>query len=155
MHISKNAFLQSLSRLREIIKLAETKLSDSEKESHELWLNQLDTLFENMLDYSQLRWRVTDYTTFALCRDELTNIANETDQCLKAVVAHVKQKKVFTSIDQLNWAINHLETHFHQVLQVASPEPLVYLLFIDSVNAFSKKVAALYASAIPSSSHLF
>lgn len=155
LHISKNAFLHSISRLREITKLAETKLSDIEKESHELWLIQLDLLFENMLDYSQLRWRVTDYTTFSVCREELMRIAKESDKCLDAIVAHVKQKKYFTSIDQLNQSINQFETNYYQVLQVAAPEPLVFLLFIDSLNAFSKKVAALYASVIPISSHLF
>jgi hypothetical protein len=155
LHISKNAFLHSLSRLREITKLAETKLSDIEKESHDRWLNQLDSLFENILDYSQLRWRITDYTTFSVCREELISLAKESDKCLAAVVAHVKQKKYFTSIDKLNQSINQFETNYHQVLQVASAEPLVFLLFIDSLNAFSKKVTALYESAIPTSSHLF
>lgn len=155
IHFGKNAFLRSLSRLREMTKLAETKLSDLEKENHERWLIQLEGLFGNMLDYAQLRWRVTDYTTFAVCRDELIKIAIESDKCLDAIIAHVRQKKYFTSIDQLSQAVNQLENNYYQVLQVASTQPLIFLLFIDSLNAFSKKIAATYLSAIPTSNHWF
>src|SRR5207253_9697227 len=126
-----------------------------EKENHERLLIQLNALFENMLDYSQLRSRVTDHTTFAVCREELINIAIESDKCLDAVIAHVQQKKIFTSIDPFNQAINQLENNYYQVLQVASNQPLIFLLFIDSLHAFSKKIAATYLSAIPASSHLF
>jgi len=130
LHVSKNAFLHSLSTLRDI----------SQNDNHAAWLAQLDALFQNMLDYSQLRRRVTDYTTFAVCREELMSIAKETDKCFGAVIAHALKKKYFPSVDQLVLSINRFETHYDQVLQVASREPLVFLLFINSLHAFGEKI---------------
>ena len=154
LHLKKIQFLHAMSRLRDITTLAETRLSDAEKATHEWWLTKLDLLFENMIDYSQLRRRVTDYSTFSVCTQEMKNIAEEISRCLDAVIAHVKGRKYFPNANQLNAYLDQLETHYHHVLQVASPEPLVFLIFIDSLHAFSKKMEELYSNVIPTSSRL-
>jgi hypothetical protein len=154
LHFRKKDFLYAICRLREITQLAEKRLSPAEKESHEWWLVQLDALFTNIMDYAELRRRVTDYNTFSVCSDELRNIESEIEECFEAVIQHVKNKKYIAYSDQLNTKINHLEDNYHHVLEVASPEPFAFLLFIQSLNAFSEKLKALYAHDLPVSSHL-
>lgn len=145
LHTSKNHFIQALSRLREVTQLAETKLNNVEKAEHELLLLNLDLLFENMLDYSQLRRRVTDYTTLSICSQELTNISREIDKSIYGLICHFSDKKIYPDTSKLTQYVNQLENNYHNVLQIASREPLVFLLFIDSLNAFIKKLNELYA----------
>ncbi len=154
LHLAKTNFLRALQRLRDITILAEMKLSESEKASHDTWLSRLNELFENMMDYSQLRRRISDYSTLSLCAEELAGISREIGVCLDAIIAHLKRKKFFPNTNKLNEYIQALERQYHQVLQVASPEPLAFVLFIDSLTTFSKTMEALYANAIPASSHL-
>lgn len=143
LHEYKDAFLRAFARLREIIAVAAINCSDAERDSHVLWLTELDNIFVNMLDYAQLRRRVTDITTFTVCKDEMLNLAKATDACFVAVMAGVKRKKHLLSIELLTQAVSQLEINFHQVLQVAAPEPLVFLLFIDSLHAFNRKMEVL------------
>jgi uncharacterized membrane protein YgaE (UPF0421/DUF939 family) len=145
LHASKNQFIQALSRLREVTQLAETKLNEDERAAHEHLLLNLDLLFENMLDYSQLRRRVTDYTTLSLCSQELKNISLEIDKSIDGLINHVSHKKFYPNLNKLTQYVNQLESHYHHVLQIASREPLVFLLFIDSLNAFIKRLDELYS----------
>lgn len=148
LHASKNNFLQALSRLRDITQLAEIKLNDAEKASQELLLLNLDLLFENMMDYSQLRRRVTDHTTLSLCFQELTNISREIDKSIDGVMDHISHKKYYPDPKKLTQYINQLENNYHNVLQIASREPLVFLLFVDSLNAFARKLGELYSNPV-------
>lgn len=154
LHLKKTHFLNAMTRLRDITHLAETRLSDAEKATHEWWLGKLDAIFENMMDYSLLRTRVSDFATFVVCEKELSNISAEISRCFDAVIAHVKGKKFYPNTKQFNEYIEQMENHFHHVLQVAAPEPLVFLLFIDSLKAFSQKMEEMYTNDIPSSSRL-
>lgn len=154
LHVAKTKALFALSRLRQITRLAETKLSVQEKAAHEWWLTHLDLLFDNMMDYSQLRRRVTDYTTFSVCKNELTTICEEIDTCLNAIISHVRGKKYFASVDLLKQQIRQLEDNYYHVLHVASREPFVFLLFIESLGAFAKKIQTLYSYKLPTSKNL-
>lgn len=154
LHVQKSQFLHALSRLREVIQLVETKLNEKEIAAHELLLSNLELLYENMLDYSQLRRRVTDYATFSLCSQELTKISNEIDKLIEAVIAHVLSKKYYANIQNLNQSINQLDNNYNNVLRIAAREPLVFLLFIDSLNAFGKKLEDLYSHPFPSTTNL-
>jgi hypothetical protein len=154
VHVRKTDFFHAMNRLREVTHLAETKLSAQEKESHEWWLVELNALFENIMDYSQLRRRVTDYSTFSVCSQELKSIVNELDKCFDAIIKYVKTGKYVPYTNQLNININALEDNYQHVLQVAAPEPVAFLLFIDSLNAFSEKLKILYSHDLPASSQL-
>lgn len=154
LHVQKSQFLHALSRLREVIQLVETKLNEKEIAAHELLLSNLDLLYENMLDYSQLRRRVTDYATFSLCSQEMAKISNEIDKSIDAVIAHVLSKKYYVNIQSLNQSINQLDNNYNNVLRIAAREPLVFLLFIDSLTAFSKRLEDLYSQPFPATNHL-
>jgi hypothetical protein len=144
LHDQKNQFMHTMERLREISHLAKRKMSPEEKISHERLLMKLDLLFDNMLDYSQLRRRVTDYATLSICSQELTGISQEVDKSIDGAMARMGNKKFYPSIKMLTQKIQRLEDNYHNVLQVAAREPLVFLLFIDSLNAFSKSMEELY-----------
>lgn len=154
LHARKSQLMASLSHLRQITRLAETKWTSEEIHAYELLLTNLDLLFENMLDYSQLRRRVTDYTTFSICHQELTTISKEIGLSIDGVMAHLSHKKYYPNMKKLSQSINQLENNFHNVLQVATREPLVFLIFIDSLNAFCSKLEEIISNPVPLSSNL-
>lgn len=154
LHVSKTKALFALNRLREITRLAETKLSEQEKTFHEWWLTHLDLLFDNMMDYSQLRRRISDYNTLSVCKKELQALCEEIDKCLNAIIAHARGKKCFASVDILKQQIRQLEDNYYHVLHVAAREPFVFILFIESLGAFAKKIQTLSSYKLPTSENL-
>lgn len=149
IHAQKIRFMRAIDRLRKIDKLAELKLSLEERETYQQRLIRLDLLYDNMLDYSQLRRRVTDYTTFSVCSQELTDILQEINTSIDGAIARVANQKFYSNTTMLHEKINRLENNYHQVLQVAAREPLVFLLFIDSLNAFKDSMDALNTVPLP------
>lgn len=154
LHLRKNDYLSAMTRLREIARVLSIKMTNEEKASHDKWISSLDFLFENMMDYSQLRQRVSDFSTYSVCAEELKNICAAINDCLDSMMAHVKNKKLFINTTHLNEMIGQLENNYHHVLQVAAREPYVFLLFIDSLNSFSHKMEELYSHDIPITDNL-
>lgn len=140
IHKQKNCFMVVMLRLREMDNILHKKISSNEKVAHEERLDQLDLLFDNMLDYSQIRRRVTDYSTFSVCSQELKAIAIEINQAIDGAIASMGNKKLYINTESLNQKIIQLEASYHNVLQIASREPLTFLLFIDSLVAFRKNL---------------
>lgn len=95
----------------------------------------LDQLYDGMLDYAQLRRRVTDATVFEICKKELIDIQNDIDQLLFGMI----RKNDLDTMSFINH-IQRLEDQYHQVLHVVAHEPLVFLLFIFSLKLFSEKI---------------
>jgi uncharacterized membrane protein YccC len=149
IHAQKIRFMRAIDRLRKINKLAEVKLSLEEREIYQQRLIRLDLLYDNMLDYSQLRRRVTDYTTFSVCSQELTDISQEINTSIDGAICRIADQKFYSNTSMLHEKINSLENNYHQVLQIASREPLVFLLFIDSLNAFKDSIDMLNTMPLP------
>ncbi len=114
--------------------------------------NSFSPLFDLMLDYAQLRWRVSDHTIFTICHDELAAI----NQAIITVLQQKQQQMTpprsltlqtqpslqqpMIDTEALAVAIDRFEENYQQVLQVTAREPLAFLLFIYSLKAFSKQI---------------
>ncbi|MCW5583121.1 MAG: hypothetical protein KIT56_04415 [Gammaproteobacteria bacterium] len=148
LHIQKNRFMQSMMRLRAVMQQVMKKMNAEEKEGYLAFLVQLDLLYANMLDYSQIRRRVTDHTSFLLCAIELSEIVKEVNTSIDGAISHVDGKKYYVNADMLAIKIKRLDDNYQNVLQIAVKEPLVFMLFIDSLNAFSKRIKELYGLTV-------
>lgn len=140
IHKQKNGFMLVMLRLREMANRLQKKMPPHESEIHKQRLAKLDLLFDNMLDYSQIRRRVTDFSTFSVCSQELQAIVSEMNHAIDGAIANMANKKLYANTDALTQKINQLEASYHHVLQIASREPLTFLLFIDSLTAFRKNL---------------
>lgn len=139
IHASKNQFIQSIANARALFKAKAAGLNEAERSKTETALIMTDKLFDLMLDYSQIRRRVTDTNTFTLCGEELTAIGNEIDQNLCDVMHLLRHKKVIVN-SKLDLLAKHLENNYQNVLRVSAREPLVFLLFMFSLKAFNEEI---------------
>lgn len=86
----------------------------------------LNQFFDAMMNYSQLRWRVTDFNVFSICAKELNALSQAIDSLIVT-----DQKNTVEVVE----ALQQLEDIYQQVLQISSPDPLAFLLFIAGVKA--------------------
>jgi|GEM_PF-1278087 uncharacterized membrane protein YgaE (UPF0421/DUF939 family) len=152
LHLQKNRYMQSIRRLREIISLASRKMDESESGYYAFLLGRLDLLYDNMLDYSQLRRRVTDHATFSVCLQELSAVSNEIGRVIEGMMMRVMNRNYHLDTDALVRHIKRLEENYTNVLQVAAREPLVFLLFINSLKCFCNAIDAYLKRVLPEAS---
>ena len=96
---------------------------------------KLNRLFSLMLDYAQLRARITDYSIFQVCTLELTTLLDE----INNFYAKLKRANTFDISTLLN-SIQRLEDNYQNVLKVTAKEPLPFALFIASVRAYVEEM---------------
>ena len=96
-------------------------------------------LFNLLMECAQLRRRVSDHTIFSLCRNELLAIAKAMSQIFCNMKWVIQQKSEVIDTEILNEQINQLENLFYSVINVASREPLAFLLFIAGLHAFCEE----------------
>ncbi len=136
LHLRKNKCMQAITRLFTLPK---------DKQQEKLPHNTIDRFFDLLLDCSQLRRRVSDHTTFAICNPELTTICQEIDRLFEGLIALVTgEKTFFPEVSMLQNKIQQLEENYNHVLQVASREPLAFVLFIFSLRALSSEMVDCY-----------
>lgn len=123
LHKSKRRFIQHLIKLRAV--------SVTER---------LERLFEIMMDAAQIRWRVTDHTIFAVCANELDHLSSAVADINKQLCLFSKKSIVDIDTTSLEGAIKLLTDHFNHVLKVTAREPLAFLLFIASWEAWREEV---------------
>jgi hypothetical protein len=144
LHIQKNKCLNAIGRLRDLVHCnKETKLVQ-EKNQPLFWQKKLDQFYGLLLDYSQLRRRVSDHTTFSICTSELTAICQEIDRLFEGLIVLMLGKKFFPNVSMLDEKILKLEESYHHILQISAREPLVFLLFIFSLKSLSNEMAECY-----------
>lgn len=139
IHEDKNKFILALGEANALYKSKQPNLSEKEKNRYGEALIKADKLFDIMLDYSQLRRRVTDATTFQLAEDEFKKIVNDIDADLSALMFLLRNKKMITG-GALQQNIKHFEDNYQNVLRVSAREPLVFLLFIFSLKAMNAEL---------------
>ncbi|HLB41463.1 MAG TPA: hypothetical protein VJN02_01185 [Gammaproteobacteria bacterium] len=101
---------------------------------------QIDRLYTIMLDYALLRQRVNDHTIFAVCRMELLALQQAINQILFEKIVAFSNKKIESSIEILLEKIDRFENIYQNVLRVTAPDPMAFLLFIDSLRMFAKNI---------------
>lgn len=131
IHEQKNKFLQTILKLRSLVAI-------KEKMTPPTILAKLDLIYDTVLDYGQLRRRVTDFTLFAVCSRELLALSQAIDQALTLKPSVQANAKLLAAINQFQ-AINQ------NVLQVTAREPLALILFIASLTALRDEIQELHA----------
>lgn len=129
LHDCKIQCLSSLSDLRDVTKSARLPLEQVER---------LDELYDALLDCAQLRWRVKDHHTFLICQDELTMINLAIAKIFNAMAQDSLTPDL---IAVLMDKIKRLEENFHTVLQISAKDPVVFLLFIESLKLLTQELS--------------
>lgn len=99
-------------------------------------------VLEVVLDVAAIRRRVSDHTTFSIVASELGNILS----ALNASFVQIKRQALnkeqeFIDEHWLTQAISTFEDMYFSVVNVAAREPLVFLLFIDSLKTLKELLA--------------
>jgi hypothetical protein len=102
--------------------------------------SKLNELFASMLDYAQLRARVSDFTIFSVCVKELTAIADDINKLLSLLLSATGKREALETENLANQILK-FEDHYQHVLKIAAKEPLPFVLFIAGLRNFSAEVA--------------
>ncbi|EKD70424.1 MAG: hypothetical protein ACD_46C00538G0003 [uncultured bacterium] len=130
LHEKKLAVLNNISHFYEI---------NTKKYPYLLQQMQInERIYATLISCSMLRWQLTDYSTVSLWRQELMAIANTLKQIFSSVI---------TSTEKLVENIDSLEAAYQHVLQIASREPLVLLLFIFHLKQLEKELRELLSDS--------
>lgn len=146
IHGQKYRFFQSITQLRGISHYVEKKIQLNERQVLQEVLNKLEMLFDVIVDCGQLRNRVSDYSTFQLCAEELGGITKELKNIFDQLINQSHLNNTQVDVTLLKGKIKRFEENFTNVLQVSAKDPLIFLLFISSLNALCEAIAALSAS---------
>jgi hypothetical protein len=136
IHVCSHHFMKILSRYA--VK-SEALSADSEKTIEELL-----SVYSALQTCGQLRWRIHDFTVFALCRDEMKRISQTLDKVLSCDLRQKESALANEYIQSLEDQINRLEGLYEHVLKVAGQEPLAILLFLAGLRSLCVELRKLY-----------
>ncbi len=139
LHLQKNKCVNAIERMRKLVNADKSNEFVSQ-------LTCLSRLYEGMLDYAQLRRRVSDVNTFAVCKDEFTGLSQAINKAFTQLMRSVARKKHTLDLETLAAWTRRMEESYHHVVQIAAREPLVFLLFIASLNSFRAAIQNFYDS---------
>lgn len=138
LHTNKNQFLSEMTLLQTILK---SYPHSSERNDWFYTMNEkLSESFALMLEMSTVRWRALDQNVFALCRPELLQVNKALFDMFQSLVRLVRSQNGSMDDGDLQRKIQALEENYQNVMQVTAPDPLVLLLFIDSLKLFCDKL---------------
>lgn len=129
LHIQKENFLHCLIRLRAI-----------HSNKHYPLIYALQCLFDNVLALSELRLNVHDHATFELCGNELLAVSQAIAVNFEDLASEGSLDESKKNITLLKIAIKHLEDNYQHILKISSEDPVVFLIFIDRLNALCEKI---------------
>lgn len=138
LHTRKNQLLKSLVTLREIV--AEKKVPEENVVSVAEKLEQhFDCLLAILLEISQLRHRVTEANVLQMCQEEMVQILLSVDQLFNVIIIMIRNginddTTQHTAIFECAKAIKFFEEKDQHVLRIATPEPMIFILFIASIR---------------------
>jgi len=96
-------------------------------------LEKLEHIFEIILSLGNLRYRVSDSTTFDVVKKELTDIS------VNLTMAFADKQKLADFLE----SIYRLEDVNRSVLQVVAHEPMAFLLFIHDLHVLCDEMQEL------------
>lgn len=131
LHVKKRKFLQALAQLKQYHR----------KPHSRDFTRQYEQAYEALLDCAQARGRVSDYTLFSLCTNEMQNIMLSIEKCFRQLMFSRKVER--DSFASLSTQINSLEDNYHAVLNVTAREPLVILLLLNALRNFQQALTQL------------
>lgn len=130
IHIQKRRFLEALELYR-----SNTGITHI--------IESIEKLYDTMLDYAQLRFRNTDASLFEVANREMQALNTAINHSLSAMMKQARFQPHQISLHSLKVAISDMETVFQGVIQVTAREPLLFILFIDSLKRFDENLADL------------
>lgn len=98
----------------------------------------IEKILDLTFDYSQLRHRVKDASTFELCAKELTGIMAAIDNIYTKLLKNSKKQDglvIFAA------KLEQFEANYQQVLQVAARDPLDFMLFLQSLKLLHNELS--------------
>lgn len=129
-HLRKNIF-DLLIKLRKSLKW----LPESKRERAVLELDLIEQMSELIISIGQLRFRVKDHATFAVCETELTVLAQQIELMLRRLSRNDEVGNDESMAEKLTVAIQTFEEINRSTLQVVSHSPLAFLIFIQDMYA--------------------
>lgn len=138
LHVRKNRVMYAMKQLRDC---------GNQANQFSNLFSHLEHFYEIILDCAQLRYRVTDFTVFAICRNELAAICHELEKVFNEMIRLVEGKASTLDISPFMKKIELFSANYQKVLQITAREPLVFLLFIDSLNAFCEEARLFFEKA--------
>lgn len=150
----------------------------TKNQNHQEIIEQVERIYETIFSMHLLRFRVIDFTIFAICREDMQSICDLTTELLQHVQSHLRAciqpkqphlhesgdpfimdsrlrgngsylyptrlaRMMPVSTDRLFAAIHILETIYHQTLKILSPEPSIFLFFIQDCYTLSDEIENL------------
>jgi hypothetical protein len=116
------------------------------KETFPQWcfiFSKIEHISEIIFSLNQLRYRVKGHAIFEVCRPEMQGLEKTSTAELRGLANFIVWKKRFTHSTDLLDKIHAFEAISQRALQVASPEPLVFLFFIQDLYALYDEIRAL------------
>lgn len=139
LHLCKRQFYGAISDLRgELPRLKTTlkRLYFSEKATI------LENIYENVMDYAQIRWRIEDHSSYALCSLELRGLAEAIDWRFKDLDHALRCKGVVRAVSvTFSAALDRMKSVYDSVLSLSVQEPLAILLFVASLQSLDDKIS--------------
>lgn len=171
IHIQKMKFMRALQNLREFAAISEQKeqndinqqnKSETTHNNHADIISTLESLYDILLDCSQLRNRISDPTIFSICTQEMNGLISAIQALFKQLKLTIDQPpKEMNSNDVEQTVANpglntqplaeqvmRFDEIYQNVLQVTASEPTVFVLFIESIKKLEQAMQTFYAGLI-------
>lgn len=139
----RSKWLKSASRVRFL-------LNKNKKISIE-WgviFSRVEHLSEIVFSLNQLRFRVTQYAIYEICAFEMQALDKKSTEAFKDAAKILLWNKNLIPPLELLESIHSFEAISNRVLRVASPEPIVFLFFIQDLYALNDEINKLYEKII-------
>lgn len=108
---------------------------------------KINHLSEIVFSLNQLRFRVNDYSTFKICAQELSGIA-EYSIFIFLQLSTLLFKKNNVDIAKLVEKIHDFEGIYNRALQIVSVDPFVFMFFIQDAYALYDEMQALHQAIL-------
>lgn len=142
IHIHKTRCLQILDKMRRMEKSIPS-LSVTERNQLQMMIEQLNQLFQSLLDKSQLRWRIKDHSVFDVAAKELLLIAQNINHLLLDLRYHQTEPHLKLQLRKLDHAVERFEEVYQNVLLVTAQEPLAFTLFLTTLKTLNERINTL------------
>lgn len=93
---------------------------------------RLKETFTLLIDASQLRFRISDFTVFGLCADEIKQLG----KTLVAGLTQLEHQNTLAAneLQSIQQALAHWDAIYQQVVNVSAREPVVFVLFTETLK---------------------
>lgn len=105
--------------------------------------SKIEHLSEVVFSLNQLRFRVSGYAIFEICIAEMQALEKTSIAALKSLAQFILWNTPSVYSVELLDKIHAFEAISHRTLQIASPEPIIFLFFIQDLYALYDEINQL------------